>query len=628
MDSKPKTVPVIAKNIPAELKVLLRWVVWKWEKRKGKWAKPPRQTNDRYASSNDPHTWCSFSEALAAYDTGNFDGIGIVLPDGIVGIDLDDCVDGEKFTEASKLIKAMLPTYCERSPSGTGIKMLAAGQLNAKLAKTNHSKGVELYDGGDTNRYFTLTGNVVDGRKTITGQREGLFALQSIITEPVSTKIGPAADEENKAKGLEYLQHISSVRADNYDDWLKVGMALSHCDRSDEMLDHWINWSASSSKFDEDVCRSKWDSFRREDGRLLTVSYLERLAKEDGYDPNRYQTFAIRGSQLLTKSIKRDYIVDNFLVRNEPMVIGGASKALKTTVALDLAVSIVSGTKFLGEFEIKQPESVMFLSGESGESTLQDNLKQMIQAKQIDPESLDRLEIGFRLPKLDDLSCVDDLVAELISKEIKIIFVDPLYRSLRVGDSASNVYSMGERLELIAERIHRAGITCILLHHFKKQGRTHAEAPELEDLSQSGIAEFGRQFLLLKRRKLYEHDGNHCLWFSWGGSAGHQGASILEAYSGTNKLGLTWQTTLRDVREWEALQKESKTVEKDARIDDLRERVLEVIGANPGIKSTEIVTQLKANRSTLKEILEALEYDMEIHFQPGDKNAKLWFRNE
>lgn len=627
MQNKPETLPFKPEGIPAAVKAVDRWLLWRYELRKGKWVKVPRTIEGKYGQTDNPHTWSSFAAAHQALKTdSSYDGLGLVIPPGIVGVDLDDCIGTEGLTEEAKMLIAMLPSYCEKSPSGTGVKLLVAGNLSDKLAKTNHSKGVELYDGSSTSRYFAITGHSI-GPSTITGQRESLFAIQTMITEPIR-EITTDRDAETVSRAIEFLANIKTDRADNYDDWLKVGMALSWCDRSDEMLDKWIEWSSSSEKFDEDACIAKWESFKREDGRLLTLSYLERLAKEDGYDPGKYTTASVRGCDLLSKTITRDYLIEDFMVRGEPMIIGGASKSLKTSIALDIALSIATGTKFMDRFEVKEPRSVMFLSGESGESTLQDSLRLMAESKGIEFSEINRLEIGFKLPKLDDLKCVDDLIEELKRKQIDILFVDPLYRSLRIGDAASNVYAMGAQLELIAERINKSGITAVLLHHFRKQGKTHSESPELEDLSQSGVAEFGRQFLLLKRREVYQWDGKHELWFNWGGSAGHQGEMMLSAYTGTRQLGLTWRTTLRTQADWKALEAERKQVEREEKVGSLRERVLDLIGENPGIKSTEIVTQLKAGRSETKALLESLEYEMEIHFQPGDKNSKRWYLNE
>jgi primase-polymerase (primpol)-like protein len=73
------------------------WVLWKYKKLKsGKYTKPPYQPNDKKAKPNDPSTWVTFAEALAAYERGGFDGIGICLLNiDLGGFDCDDCRNAE-----------------------------------------------------------------------------------------------------------------------------------------------------------------------------------------------------------------------------------------------------------------------------------------------------------------------------------------------------------------------------------------------------------------------------------------------------------------------------------------------------------------------------------------------------
>jgi primase-polymerase (primpol)-like protein len=73
-----------------------RWVIWRFEIRKGKTTKPPYQARHptRHARSNDPATWADFATALAAYQAGKADGIGLcLLNSNLVAFDLDDCRD-------------------------------------------------------------------------------------------------------------------------------------------------------------------------------------------------------------------------------------------------------------------------------------------------------------------------------------------------------------------------------------------------------------------------------------------------------------------------------------------------------------------------------------------------------
>ena len=78
-----------------------RWVVWKWVKRvtpggKEKWTKPPFQPAfpKEAAKSNDPSTWGTYQEALAAVAAGRANGIGVMLLEGeLAAADLDKCRD-------------------------------------------------------------------------------------------------------------------------------------------------------------------------------------------------------------------------------------------------------------------------------------------------------------------------------------------------------------------------------------------------------------------------------------------------------------------------------------------------------------------------------------------------------
>jgi hypothetical protein len=635
---RPKDLPVFAENIPDELKAMDRWVVWRWEfkesKGGGKYDKPPRHPSGRLAATNNPKTWVSFDDAYSAYLLDEWSGLGMVLPPGIVGVDIDDCIeaDGRKTNEAT-LALAKMATYAEVSPSGRGLKFLCGGHVSDKMPTVCHERGLELYEGGKSPRYFTITGRTVDERhKIITGQREGIFFLQTLLADPIEDIFRPQEDRTNHdvPLALECLKNLKPGRADTYDTWIQVGMALKSVDPSHDMLNRFIEWSSQSGSFvSADDCEFHWNSFRRSSGRMIGLGSLKRLAKADGWRPECYRTYALPASELCRKEIIREYIVEDFMVRNEPMVIGGASKSLKTTVALELAVSIATGTSFLGHFEVKAPRRVLMVSGESGESTIQDALRLIANRKCLEFDELKDLEISTHLPKLDDVHQVGDLIQDLKERAIEVVIIDPLYRSLRVGDGASNVYAMGERLEQIAEQIQRAGLTTILLHHFRKQGRTHSEPPDLEDLSQSGVAEFARQFLLLKRREVYGRDGNHTLWFHWGGSAGHQGSMVLAARTGTRKDGLKWECELIDEDAYLKELEEKKETEKEDSLADLEQKIFDVLREFPGLTIHPLREKVGAKLKRVNEALARLGTVIEAReTKVGRTRRKEYFLNE
>ena len=114
-------------SIPAELRDLRRWVLWKRELKEGRWTKVPYQTNGRRASSTDPSQWAPFPDVVACFTRSGFDGIGFVLTADCpyVGIDLDKCTDhaaGEIKPWAREFIE-QINSYSEFSPSGS-VKMI------------------------------------------------------------------------------------------------------------------------------------------------------------------------------------------------------------------------------------------------------------------------------------------------------------------------------------------------------------------------------------------------------------------------------------------------------------------------------------------------------------------------
>jgi primase-polymerase (primpol)-like protein len=136
VNEKPKTSSGDLAHLPQSLLLLTqqrRWVVWPWELRKSKngkekWTKPPRLTRDPAysARSNDPDTWGSYDEAVAAVAAGDADGIGyMLLGSGIGAIDLDHVVDEDGILRwAEQLQTEAAAAYQERTVSGTGLRII------------------------------------------------------------------------------------------------------------------------------------------------------------------------------------------------------------------------------------------------------------------------------------------------------------------------------------------------------------------------------------------------------------------------------------------------------------------------------------------------------------------------
>lgn len=152
-------------NIPDELKSQ-PWAVWIAEPRldrngkpTGKWNKAPRNPiTGIKIGANQPEAFGTYDEAINAYATGKYTGIGVLLTgNDITGIDIDNV--GQLIQEGRPIVewlhKAIVDgVYCEVSPSRKGLRLFVNGRLSFGGRKYDC---LEIYD---DKRFLTITGHI------------------------------------------------------------------------------------------------------------------------------------------------------------------------------------------------------------------------------------------------------------------------------------------------------------------------------------------------------------------------------------------------------------------------------------------------------------------------------------
>lgn len=155
------------------------WVAWADEGGR----KVPKSPHGGNARSNDPSTWGTYAEAEAVRAANGYSGVGLMLTDGYVGIDLDNVVgeDGAIADWARDVIDE-LGSYAEFSPSGTGVHVIAWAdpEQTGPIGRADHGKGIEAYNHG---RYFTVTGDELPGEGSI---RDVTRALPEFVSRHFS----------------------------------------------------------------------------------------------------------------------------------------------------------------------------------------------------------------------------------------------------------------------------------------------------------------------------------------------------------------------------------------------------------------------------------------------------------
>ena len=238
-----------------------------------------------------------------------------------------------------------------------------------------------------------------------------------------------------------------------------------------------------------------------------------------------------------------EWLVNGVFVQGQPAVIGGPKKSLKTSLALDLAISLGTGKPFLGKFEVSKRRRVAVMSGESAEATLRETAERICAAKGVDLRQDCDVLWSFMLPKFRDVQQRSALQDALRKNKIEVVIFDSLYLCLLDGASSVhpyNLFEVGPLLLHVSQACLAAGATPFFLHHATKNGgkqATYSAKPlDLDDLSFAGVGEFARQWLLVSRTATYQPgSGDHKLMVSVGGCAGQSGCWHLDIHEASLK---------------------------------------------------------------------------------------------
>lgn len=361
-------------------------------------------------------------------------------------------------------------------------------------------------------------------------------------------------------------------------------------------------FSTNAQPLEADKNYNAFDAYRLLNHDGNTDAARADLAKQ-GYGRKRIEL--ITSKELASNDYTLEYHIPNVLVKGQPCIFAGAKKAGKTSIGIDLAISLASGERFLGRFAVNKPCNVVMLSGESGLATIKETAHRISQSKGISLDGLDKLQWSEFLPLFNDdadLNAVERMIEE---SHCEVLFVDPVYLCMD-GVDAGNIFVQGGKLRPIGEVCQRHGVTLILLHHTRKQakpkGNADRDPPELDDMAWAGFGEYARQWFLLGRRRDYvPGTGQHQLWLSLGGSAGHSGLLALDLEEGVSGTA----------RYWKPLVSSASEVREEKKANTARERIMEAILNFPNGQTKTALLEAASVRSTntAQEVIDALVRD-------------------
>ena len=165
-------------SIPEQLRQMPNWLVWRLE---GTEKVPYDPKSKRRLNFTKPRAGQPFEVALESFERDDsFSGVGFIFKgDGLVGIDLDDCIqDGQIVHSALEILKLVDCGYVEISPSGQGVHGIGlCPELTQGINTKLDDYGFEVYKEA---RYFTVTGNLLPGISG-NGEVREMPALEQVV---------------------------------------------------------------------------------------------------------------------------------------------------------------------------------------------------------------------------------------------------------------------------------------------------------------------------------------------------------------------------------------------------------------------------------------------------------------
>ena len=213
---------------------------------------------------------------------------------------------------------------------------------------------------------------------------------------------------------------------------------------------------------------------------------------------------------LIAASGPPSWLVERLWPADAYGVLGAEDKAGKSWAALDLAVSLVTRTRWLDHFQVGVGPVVAFL-GEGGERATVRRLEAIVRARDCGLRDLTGLRLCFAVPHLMNARDLGEVEAEIAHSRPALVVIDPLYLAAR-GAKGSDLYAMGEALEGVQAIAQAAGAALAVVTHWNKNG----EGSSARRFTGVGPGAWGRVLAsaAVERRTL-EPDGASVVTLRW-----------------------------------------------------------------------------------------------------------------
>lgn len=194
-----------------------------------------------------------------------------------------------------------------------------------------------------------------------------------------------------------------------------------------------------------------------------------------------------------------EWLVESLWSRRAVGVIGGSPKLGKSWVALDLAVSVASGTPALDRFRVADPGPVLLFPAEDPIASVRARLEGISRHRGLDFSRLDVWLVQAPVIRLDSLEDREALRSAVSDLQPRLLILDPLIRCHAADENSATEVARVLSFLRTLEREHSVAV--LVVHHARKN---RAGDPGQGLRGSSEIYAWGDSYLYLRRRRSLE----------------------------------------------------------------------------------------------------------------------------
>lgn len=180
----------------------------------------------------------------------------------------------------------------------------------------------------------------------------------------------------------------------------------------------------------------------------------------------------VRAADLGVEAPEERWLIQQLWGRTGVGFVAGHPKANKSWMALEIAISVASGTPCLGSFEVDRPGRALVYLAEDALPSVRTRIESLCKHRGLDIESLDLHVITAGSLRLDTETDQARLRNALKEVRPRLLVLDPLVRLHSLDENRS--YEISQLLGYLRELQRTFDVAVLVVHHVTKKGRKQA----------------------------------------------------------------------------------------------------------------------------------------------------------